>query len=128
MSYDVLLSIEQMYQADRAAIAGGIPSLALMEAAGAAIAREVQRRWPDGPVVVLCGPGNNGGDGFVAARLLAVEGRAVRVSLLGDRAQLKGDAKASAERWNGTVTPLSPAALDGASVVVDGLFGAGING
>ena len=74
-----LLSVAEMYQADAAADAGGVPSLELMEAAGAAVAEAAQTRWPEGEVVVLCGPGNNGGDGFVAARLLADAGRQVRV-------------------------------------------------
>ncbi len=126
MSYASLLSVEQMYAADRAAMAGGISGLALMEAAGAAVAREVQRRWPSGPVAVLCGPGNNGGDGFVAARLLAALGRDVRLALLGERDKLKGDARANADLWTGPIAPLSPAVLDGAAVVVDGLFGAGL--
>ena len=65
-----LLSIAEMTRADAAAIAGGMPGLALMENAGGAIAREIRRRWPRQPIAVLCGPGNNGGDGFVAARLL----------------------------------------------------------
>ncbi len=126
MSYSVLLSVDQMYAADRAAMAAGSSGLALMEAAGAAVAQEVQRRWPRGPVVVLCGPGNNGGDGFVAARLLAAQGRDVRLALLGDRDRLTGDARTNADQWTGPVAPLSPAVVDGASVVIDGLFGAGL--
>src|SRR5262249_25081947 len=82
--------------------------------------------WPARPLVVLCGPGNNGGDGFVAARVLAERGWPVRVALLGDRAALRGDAAAAATCWQEAAEPLIPAALDGAGLVVDGIFGAGL--
>jgi hydroxyethylthiazole kinase-like uncharacterized protein yjeF len=75
---------------------------------------------------VLCGPGNNGGDGFVAARFLGEGGTEVHVALLGERATLKGDAAVMAQRWGGDVAPLTPAAIDGADVVVDAMFGAGL--
>ena len=75
---------------------------------------------------MLCGPGNNGGDGFVAARILAERGWTVRLALLGDRAALKRDAVAAAARWTGKVEPLAPAVLDGAGIVIDALFGAGL--
>jgi len=121
-----LLTVAEMARADALAIKGGVPGLTLMEAAGAAVAREVRRRWPRGPVAVLCGPGNNGGDGFVAARLLQEAGWPVRLALLGDRASLKGDAAAAATRWTGSVAPLSPSILEGPAIVVDALFGAGL--
>jgi ADP-dependent NAD(P)H-hydrate dehydratase / NAD(P)H-hydrate epimerase len=121
-----LLTVAEMARADALAIKGGVPGLTLMEAAGAAVARELRRRWPRGPVAVLCGPGNNGGDGFVAARLLQEAGWPVQLALLGDRAALKGDAAAAAARWTGAVAPLSSAILDGAATVVDALFGAGL--
>jgi ADP-dependent NAD(P)H-hydrate dehydratase / NAD(P)H-hydrate epimerase len=121
-----ILTVAEMARADALAIAAGIPGLTLMEAAGEAVAREVRRRWARGPVAVLCGPGNNGGDGFVAARLLQEAGRPVQLALLGDRAALRGDAAAAAARWTGDIAALTPAVLDGAAVAVDALFGAGL--
>lgn len=121
-----VLSVAEMTQADALTIQSGTSGEALMAAAGAAVAEEVRRRVPVGAVTVLCGPGNNGGDGFVAARLLRDSGRSVRVALLGARERLKGDAALHAARWTGAVEPLSQAVLDNAAVVVDGLFGAGL--
>ncbi len=121
-----LLTVAEMYRADAAAIAGGVAGFDLMEAAGAAIAETVQAGWPDGEVLVLCGPGNNGGDGFVAAQLLAGAGRQVRLALLGSLDRLDGDAAANAAHWTGDVLPLEPSLLEGADVVIDALFGAGL--
>ncbi|CAA7620658.1 conserved hypothetical protein [Candidatus Terasakiella magnetica] len=121
-----LLTVAQMYRADALAIAKGVAGERLMEAAGWAVAREVRRRFPKGRVTILCGPGNNGGDGFVAARLLARDGWAVRLALLGSVAALKGDAATMAGYWRGRVEPLSPACLDRCEVVVDAVFGAGL--
>ncbi len=121
-----VVCVAEMARADSLTIAGGVSGERLMEAAGEAVAREVLRRWRRGPVAVLCGPGNNGGDGFVAARHLREAGWPVRVALLGDRSRLRGDAAAAAAAWPGDVQPLAPAALDGAAVVVDAIFGAGL--
>ena len=121
-----LLSAQEMARADQLAQAAGIGSLALMENAGAAVVRHIHRRYPPQPVAVLCGPGNNGGDGFVVARLLKDMGWTVRVALLGPREALKGDAARNAERWTGDVVALAPAALDGVTLAVDALFGAGL--
>lgn len=122
-----LLNVDEIYRADAATIAGGISGAALMEAAGVAIAAQIRGRWASRPVVVLCGPGNNGGDGFVVARLLAEAGWPVTVALLGDRDALEGDARTNADCWPGEVVPLTPAALDGADLVVDAIFGAGLS-
>jgi hydroxyethylthiazole kinase-like uncharacterized protein yjeF len=121
-----LLTPRQMGEADRLTIAGGVPGTVLMENAGRAVADAVARRWPRQTLLVLCGPGNNGGDGFVAARLLAEYGWPVRVALLGKREAMKGDAAAAATRWTGPVEALTPAAIEGAGLVIDALFGAGL--
>jgi len=125
-----LLTVGEMARADALTIAGGIPGITLMENAGAAVAAAVTGLCPAGPVAVLCGPGNNGGDGFVAARLLAALGRPVRLALLGDRARLRGDAALAAGRWPGPVSALTcetlPELLKDAPVVIDALFGAGL--
>src|SRR5438309_6536522 len=121
-----LLTPPQMGEADRLTISGGIPGTVLMENAGRAVADAVSRRWPRQNLLVLCGPGNNGGDGFVAARVLAERGWPVRLALLGERAALKGDAAAAAANWQGSVETLGAASLRGAALIVDALFGAGL--
>ncbi|HEX3413191.1 MAG TPA: NAD(P)H-hydrate dehydratase [Stellaceae bacterium] len=121
-----LLTPAQMGEADRLTIAGGVSGIELMETAGRKVADAVSRRWPPQPVAVLCGPGNNGGDGFVAARVLAERGWPVRLALLGSVPALHGDAAQAAARWPGAVEALVPAAIEGAAVVVDGIFGAGL--
>ena len=121
-----LLSVAEMYAADAAAAKAGTPGLTLMENAGRAVADAIVRRWGTRPVSVLCGPGNNGGDGFVAARLLTDAGWPVRLGLMGARERLKGDAAAVAARWEGAIEPLDLALLDGEPLVVDALFGAGL--
>jgi ADP-dependent NAD(P)H-hydrate dehydratase / NAD(P)H-hydrate epimerase len=123
-----LLTSAEMAAADRLAIAGGITGSELMESAGRAVAEAVAERHPSGSrVVVVAGLGNNGGDGFVAARLLAERGARVEVMLLGDIAQLKGDAARAAKKWTGPVAAAEPRALAGAEVVIDALFGAGLD-
>ena len=88
-----LLTNAEMAEADRLTIASGTAGIDLMEQAGRAVAEAVAARHPPGSrVVVVAGPGNNGGDGFVAARVLAERGHRVRMLLLGERGRLKGDA------------------------------------
>ena len=109
----------------------GVPSLDLMERAGAGVARAVERVVPDGPVVVVCGKGNNGGDGLVVARLLRDAGREVTVVLTAVANELAGDARANLERLPGDApVALSDAseALAASSVLVDGLLGTGFQG
>jgi ADP-dependent NAD(P)H-hydrate dehydratase / NAD(P)H-hydrate epimerase len=122
-----LLSVAQMNEADRATIAAGTPGSLLMQNAGNAVAREITRRWSPRPATVLCGPGNNGGDGFVVAVALAQAGWPVRVGLLGRREQLRGDALLHAARWSGSVETVSPTAIEGASLIVDALLGSGLS-
>jgi len=122
-----LLTTAEMAEADRLTIAGGTPGLELMENAGRAVA-DAAGALPRGRrVVVVAGPGNNGGDGFVAARHLAERGCAVQVSFVGDPKRLKGDAALAAEHWSGPTTPATPAALADCDVVIDALFGAGLD-
>lgn len=124
----VLLTPREMADVDRFAVEAGLASLRLMEQAGRAVALAVERAAPKGGViVVLCGPGNNGGDGFVAARFLAAWGFDVRVGCLVPVSALNGDAAEMARRWSGGVAPMDPALLIGADVVVDALFGAGLS-
>lgn len=109
----------------------GIPSLRLMETAGAALAREVERVAASGPIRILCGKGNNGGDGLVAARLLRSAGHDVEVLLLWPRNQLSADSAANLARWEGPVAELeegAAAALAGSGAVVDAIFGTGFDG
>jgi hydroxyethylthiazole kinase-like uncharacterized protein yjeF len=119
--------VEQMAEADRLAIMGGTPGTLLMQNAGEAVADEIKRRYTPRPVSVLCGPGNNGGDGFVAAAALAQSGWPVRVALLGDAEALRGDALFYARRWRGAIEALTPAVIDNAELVIDALFGSGLN-
>ena len=123
-----LLSNAEMAQADRLAIAGGVPGIDLMERAGRAVGEAVLARHPAGSaVVVVAGPGNNGGDGFVAARVLTEWGYRVQVLLVGQTLGLKGDAALAAKRWSGPLISAEPAGLAGAHVVIDALFGAGLD-
>ncbi len=125
-SENTLLMVDEMYRADQLAVQSGISSETLMENAGKSIASIIKERWSPCRVAVLCGPGNNGGDGFVVARLLADAGWTVRLGLLGNREKLSGDAKANAARWTGAIEALTPALLDDVALVVDAIFGAGL--
>lgn len=122
-----ILTVAEMYAADRYAVEHGVASFALMEAAGKAVAETVAARCRKGPVVVLCGPGNNGGDGFVAARHLKSCGWDVTIALLGPVNVLRGDAAVMAKKWGHTVTPVSPDVIANATAIVDALFGAGLS-
>ncbi len=123
-----LLTTAAMAEADRRTIAGGVAGIALMENAGRSVADAVTARHPPGlGVAVVAGPGNNGGDGFVAARFLAERGYRVRVLLVGDPNRLKDDAALAAQRWQGPTAAAAPAALMPADIVIDAVFGAGLD-
>ena len=122
---NAILTVAQMYEADRYAAAHGVPSLTLMENAGRAVADEICKRLTPRPTAVLCGPGNNGGDGYVVARLLQERGWDVRVESLVDAGTLKGDAAAVAKRWKGETSEFPSGR--GAALYVDALFGAGLS-
>ena len=120
-----ILTVAQSRAADAAAEASGTPLAELMERAGAAVAEAVAARWTPRAVMVLCGPGDNGGDGFVAARRLRERGWPV--TLAGAPAPKRSPAATqAAERWGGEVSPLT-AAVDGARLVIDALLGAGLS-
>jgi hydroxyethylthiazole kinase-like uncharacterized protein yjeF len=127
-----LLSTAEMAQADRLAISGGAAGITLMESAGQAVADRVAANHRAGSsVLVVAGPGNNGGDGFVAGRLLVERGYTVRLLLVGLRDRLKGDAALAAERFTGAVEVATPERLsvggEPAEAIVDALYGAGLD-
>lgn len=127
-----LLTPGEMAAADRATIAGGTSGYDLMLKAGAAVAALARLHvMPGGRIVVLAGPGNNGGDGFVAAARLAEAGYQVSVHLLGERSALVGDAARAASDWSGRVVPIAAGDADRmrppeADLYIDALFGAGL--
>lgn len=123
----LIITPADMGRIDRMAAASGLSSYGLMERAGQAVAAAALRRFPGAlRFVVLCGPGNNGGDGYVAARALQAAGAVVAVHVLGDNATLKGDAEAAFLNFTGTVAPLADYEPQPGDVVVDALFGAGL--
>jgi NAD(P)H-hydrate epimerase len=107
----------------------GIPGLELMERAGAALTSVVERVAPQGTIAVVCGKGNNGGDGYVVARMLREHGREVRVLTTAPVDGLAGDALHNAQRLPGAAPePFSRAGLDGVTLVVDAILGTGASG
>src|SRR3954454_22377739 len=123
-----LLTTAEMAEADRLTIAHGTPGIDLMERAGRAVADRVAAAHGTGDrVVVVAGPGNNGGDAFVAARILAELGYQVRLLFTGSLDRLKGDAALAARRWTGATEPPTPDGLEPAAAIIDALFGAGLD-
>ncbi len=123
-----LLSIDQMYEADRLANSDITKSIDLMENAGVRVVEIINQQWPQvHNVTVLCGPGNNGGDGYVIARLLAGQGCSVRLINVVPGCQLKGDAAIAAQLYEGLVESWSKPALVNTDLIVDAMFGAGLS-
>ena len=119
-----LLTPAEMARADAAALAAGMPTETLMEAAGRAVARAIRARFRPCRTLVLAGPGNYGGDGYVAARYLEQAGWPVAVAALAPPSP--GTAAAASARWHGPMVAFSAAEVARAGLVVDALFGAGL--
>src|SRR5712671_6146308 len=122
-----VLDTAEMERADRLTIAAGTPGFALMLSAGQAVAEAAIDLVEQGPILVVAGRGNNGGDGFVAAAELAARGREVSVILLCERDNLQGDAALAARGWKFPVLPFNPQAIGKPALIIDALFGAGLN-
>ena len=122
-----LLTPSEMAIADRTTIEGGTPGIELMENAGCGVADVVARLVSNSArVVVLAGPGNNGGDGFVAARVLQERGFSVVVGLLGKEQNIKGDARLALEKMKIATKKLTPEIVNEGDLFIDALFGAGL--
>ena len=122
-----ILTVSAMARADEFAIESGVSGWRLMQRAGRGAAQAIQQHWAPRPAAILCGPGNNGGDGWVIATSLEAAGWPVRVFTLVDPSSLKGDAAQAAKAWTGAVSPLSACDLNEFGLIVDALFGAGLN-
>ena len=122
-----VLTTTEMERADRLTIAAGTPGFALMMSAGQAVAKAAMDLVEEGPIVVVAGRGNNGGDGFVAAAELAARGRDVSIILLCERDSLQGDAALAARGWKYPVLPFNLQAIGKPALIIDALFGAGLN-
>jgi ADP-dependent NAD(P)H-hydrate dehydratase / NAD(P)H-hydrate epimerase len=122
-----VMTTTEIERADRLTIAAGTPGFALMMSAGQAVAEAAMDLVGEGPIIVVAGRGNNGGDGFVAAAELAARGREVSVILLCERDSLQGDAALAAKGWKFPVLPFNPPAIGKPALIIDALFGAGLN-
>lgn len=137
-----LLTAAQMRAIEQAAIASGeVTGLELMERAGKGVVEAIFEEWPELAAtshwaVVLCGPGSNGGDGFVVARLLQDRGWEVEVFLHGDPSRLPPDARVNYERWRGmggevlhdlALIDASSGGFEGSDLIIDALFGIGLS-
>lgn len=124
---DAVLNTKDCAACDQFAVEKGVSSQQLMTNAGHAVAEAIRNRWSVRSVQVWCGPGNNGGDGFVVARKLVEVGWPVQVFLLGRLEDLRGDAAWAAGQWSGATQPAEASALQGGALIVDALLGAGLN-
>ncbi len=119
----------EQYAADKQTIKAGTPGIELMERAGKGVTDIMLTRWPPRPVLVVCGTGNNGGDGFVIARLLTEAGWPVTVTIIGDERAIKGDAAEALSRWRrkgGALAEWNEELCTNAELVVDAIFGVGV--
>lgn len=125
---ELVLTPLEMKQADAETIATGTPGIDLMTRAGRAVAeRATEMGARGGHILVVAGPGNNGGDGFVAARLLVEQGYRVSLGLAGRREQLRGDAALAAEGWRGEIVAAENLPFHDADLIIDALFGTGLS-
>ena len=122
-----VLTPAEMKSAEQAVFADGVDSFDVMFRAGQAVAQFLHANWPQGRVQVLCGPGGNGGDGFVAASELKRQWRDVEVFSVEPLETLKGDPARAAAEWTGPVRPLEEALTADHDIVLDGLFGGGLS-
>lgn len=122
-----ILTVEEMAEVDRLTELSGIPTSLLMENAGRQVANEISKRWTSRKTTVLCGPGNNGGDGFVVARHLAARGWPVEIITFGKLANASAEAAKMARRWQGPTRHFQPAEPIHGELVVDAIFGAGLS-
>ena len=122
-----ILTPQEMRAAEEALFSSGTDSFDLMQRAGNAVAEFVHAQWPEGRIQILCGPGGNGGDGFIAAAKLAKLWRDVEVFCLVDKQSLKGDAAKAAAEWEGEIKPLNAALEAPHDIVLDALFGGGLS-
>ncbi|WP_262028940.1 NAD(P)H-hydrate dehydratase [Microvirga sp. Mcv34] len=125
---ELVLTPSEMRQADLAAMATGIPGIELMRRAGRAVAASAEKlAAPGSRVAVVAGPGQNGGDGFVAATILAGQGYRVSLGLLGSPDRLTGDAALAARDWAGEIMPVEELPFHEADLIIDALFGTGLS-
>lgn len=124
---EAVVTAAEMGVFERQAMAASPGHMLLMEAAGWQVARLVRQSFRPQSTVILCGPGNNGGDGFTAARYLRRWGWPVKLALLGELSALRGDAAFMASRWRGDVGKMHPDLLRDRPLVIDALFGAGLS-
>src|SRR6202165_411832 len=122
-----VLTTAEMERADRLTIAAGTPGFALMLSAGQAVAEAAMEVVQEGWILGVAGAAKNGGAGFVAAAELAARGREVSVILLCERDSLQGDAASAARGWKYPVLPFNPQAIGRPALIIDALFGAGLN-
>jgi ADP-dependent NAD(P)H-hydrate dehydratase / NAD(P)H-hydrate epimerase len=127
LTQHLLLTNAQMREADARTIAAGTPGYALMMRAGEAVAAAAEEMGDGQGVLIVCGPGNNGGDGFIAARILAERGHHVGVALLGPPAKIRGDAAQAFADCRGPVAAADEIAPSRADLIVDALFGSGLD-